>query len=176
MATKPDIIEAIEALAIHCRPAIMDVEQWSLWLRDWCADLTEFPIEAIAAACRKWRRSGSVKFPTPGQLLPLVREGIPAERTERLDSWRLLTDDEYGALSVREKIRHHQILAHQAYLKAGPMFRNTSQGPRMSGVHLTPEEMDANHLKWADVGKHHTEEAHRLRQHLKGRPVAVVAE
>jgi hypothetical protein len=176
MAEKPDILDAIEALAIHCRPPIMDAEQRSLWLRDWCSDLAQYPMEAIAAACRKWRHSGAVKFPTPGQLLPLVRESQPAERAEHVEVWRPLSDAEYAALTVREKIRHHQILSHEAYSKAGPMFRNTSQGPRMSGVHLAADDMDASYRKWTDLGKHHAQEAHRLRQYVRGAPQGLAAE
>src|ERR1700747_1981343 len=132
MAEKTEILDAIEALAVHCRPPMMEISARTLWLRDWCADLAEFPLEAIVTACRKWRQSGATKFPTPGQLLPLVRDSVPSQGGgTRVEVWRPLSDAEYQALTVREKIRHHQILSHEAYSKAGPMFRNTTAGPRM---------------------------------------------
>jgi hypothetical protein len=155
----------------------MEAGARALWLRDWCEDLAKFPIEAIRIACRKYRQSGSSKFPTPGQLIPMVRaEAEPQARTERVEVWRELSDDEYRALSVREKIRHHQILSHEAYSKAGPMFRNTTQGKRMSGVHLTAEQMPDAWRRWTELGKHHAQEAHRLRQYVSGRPLGLAAE
>lgn len=176
MAEKSEIIDAIEALAVHCRPPLMAVEQRMLWLRDWCADLAGFPLDAIAGACRQWRHGGKTKFPTPGELLPMVRAlAQQDQRGPAEQPWRPLSDAEYQALTVREKIRHHQILSHEAYSKAGPMFRNTSQGPRMSGVHLDPEQMDAEYRKWTDLGKHHSQEAYRLRQYVSGRPQALAA-
>jgi hypothetical protein len=74
------------------------------------------PAEAIGNACRKWRHSGQTKFPTAGLSCPMVREGParPSERAAGVERWRELSEAEYQALTVREKIRHHQILAHAA--------------------------------------------------------------
>lgn len=172
MAEKSQIIDAIEALAVHCRPPIMSVEQRSLWMRDWASDLSEFPLEAITNACRKWRMSGASKFPTPGQIMPLVRESLPAERREAVRVWRQATPDEYANMTIREKIRELQILAHDAFSKAGPMFRNTSAGHmgRASGVHLPAEEMPGAHAAWISEGQRHNDEIKRLRQYIHGRP------
>lgn len=175
MASKSEIIDAIEALAVHCRPPLMSIEQRELWMRDWCADLAEFPTEAVATACRKWRHSGSIKFPTAGQLLPLVRDSLEKPRAERIDVWRPATEAEYAGMTIREKIREHTILAHDAAGRAGPMFRNTSQGLRMSGVHLAPEEMPDSHHRWREEAKRHNQEIRRLRQYLSGKPLAIEA-
>ncbi|MCR5876948.1 hypothetical protein [Phenylobacterium sp. J367] len=165
MAEKTEVYDAIEALAVHCRPPLMSVEQRTLWLRDWANDLAEFPLDSINTACRKWRHSGTAKFPTAGQLLPLIRESLPVQG-ERVQIWRPATASEYAAMSLREKIREHTILAHEAGSKAGPMFRNTSQGKRMMGVHLDAEEMPDNWRIWKAEEKRHLEEASRLRSKL----------
>lgn len=172
-----EIIRELRALEKFCAfPPNMNGEDRERFLKDYLADIQEFPLSAIQKACQKWRTSGQAKFPTPGQLIPLIRGCMAAEPRESVEVWRPLSDDEYRALTVREKIRHHQILSHEAYTKAGPMFRNTSQGPRMSGVHLTPDEMDANYRKWTDLGKHHAQEAHRLRQYVRGTAQGLAAE
>lgn len=167
MAEKPDIIDAIEALAVHCRPPLMEASQRTAWLNDWCSDLAEFPLEAVANACRKWRHSGATKFPTAGQLLPMVRESLPVEKRGAVHAWRPATDAEFRAMSVREKIRELTILAHEARGKAGPMFRNTSQGPRMSGVHLEPHELPAEHRVFTAEAERYEAEIARLREVLR---------
>jgi hypothetical protein len=173
MTDKSQIIDAIEALALHCRPPLMAIEQREAWIRDWCADLEEFPLEAIQNACRKWRHSGATKFPTAGQLLPLIRENVPRDDGPALQVWREAGPDEYRAMSVREKIREHQILAHAAFGKAGPMFRNTSGGGVMakaSGTHLTAEQMPDSHRAWIAEARRHTAEVARLREYLNAEP------
>jgi hypothetical protein len=173
MATKDEILPEIEALSVHCRPALMDLETRATWLRDWCDDLSELPIEAIRQGIRKWRHSGATKFPTPGQLLPLIRENVPDDRGPAVLPWREASPAEYQAMSVREKIREHQILAHAAFGKAGPMFRNTSGGgpmSRASGTHLTAEQMPGSHQSWLEEARRHAAEAQRLRQYLHAEP------
>jgi hypothetical protein len=158
MADKTEILDAIEALAVHCRPPMMEISARALWLRDWCADLAEFPLDAIATACRKWRHSGATKFPTPGQLLPLVRDSLPVEKTGEVRVWSPASQSEFAAMSVRDKIRELTILAHEQRTKAGPMFRNTTAPgslAKVSGKHLEPHELPLAY-------RVHTEEAERL--------------
>jgi hypothetical protein len=179
MADKSQIQDVIESLAVHCRPPLMSIEQRLLWLRTWAEDLQEYPIEAVAQACRQWRQSEATKFPTPGQLMPLVKACLPSERTERAEVWREASPEEYRAMSIREKIREHQILGHNAFSKAGPMFRNTTgSGPitKASGTHLEPGDMPDSHAAWIAEGKRHNEEIRRLRQYLNGTPLAVAAQ
>ena len=176
MAERTEISAELNALSVHCRPPIMEIEQRALWLRDWCSDLMEYPIEAVRIACRKWRLSGSVKFPTPGQLMPLVKENLPGETVEKLAAWREATEDEYRAMSVREKIREHQILAHDAFTKAGPMFRNMTTGgtiTKAAGQHLTLEEMPETWRRWTAEGERHRQEVYRLRQYMSGEPLKI---
>lgn len=178
MTPKAEILPEIEALAVHCRPPLMEAEHRAMWLRDWCSDLAEFPIDAIRVACRKWRQSGSTKFPTAGQLLPLVRAGLPVERGPIIGIWRPASEEEYRAMTVREKIRELQIQAHEAHSKAGPMFRNTTGGGPMSratGTHLAPGEMTAQHQHWVDEGNRLLAEVKRLREYLH-RPEMIAAE
>jgi hypothetical protein len=176
MANKPEIIDEIEGLAVHCRPPIMEVGQRSSWLGDWCNDLAEFEIEAIRGACREWRQSGAIKFPTPGQLLPMVRKRASADRAaDHNGPWRPLSDAEYGALGLREKIRHQQILAAEARRKAGPMWRNPPGGAsiqRPKPGHVEPHEMSPAYRKWSEIASGHEAEAKRLRGYLRSVPVA----
>lgn len=174
MAHKPEIMNEIEGLSVHCRPPLMEANQRTSWLQDWCNDLAEYPIGAVRVACRKWRLSGATKFPTPGQLMPLVRENLPAEKREVVREWTPADEDTYRAMTVREKIREHQILAQQAYRKAGPIYRNTSgSGPisKASGVRLEPSQMSEAHRHWTAEGLRHTQEAQRLRQYLNSEPL-----
>ena len=165
MATKTEILNEIEPLEAHCRPPPMNELQRAGWLRDWCADLAEFPIEAIAAGCRKWRHSGSTKFPTPGQLLPLIRAELPQRREAvNAEPWRPISDAEYEALKLPEKIRHHRILAHDARRKAGPMWVN--------GKHCTAEEMPEGWRRWNEQAERHEAEAARLTKYLRHSVVA----
>lgn len=179
MSSKPEILHEIEALSVHCRPPLMEANQRTSWLTDWCSDLADHPIEAIRAACRKWRLSGSTKFPTPGQLLPLVRESLPSEKREIVREWAPADEDAYRSMTLREKIREHQILAQQAYRKAGPMFRNTSMRggsiTRASGVHLTAAQMPAAHAHWIAQAQNHTAEATRLIKYLHVEPLRIAA-
>lgn len=170
MADKNQIIDAIEALAVHCRPPLMSVEDKTRWMRDWADDLAEFPLEAITNATRKWRHSGATKFPTAGQLLPLVRETLPATGVEKHETWRPAGPEEYAAMTVREKIREHLILANMDGAKAGPMFRNTSGGAgieRASGKHLTLEEMSPASRAFRESADRHLAEVKRLREYLR---------
>ena len=73
MAERDDIIEAIEGLTVHCRPPLMSSEERARWLMDWCEDLKDAPLAAIKHACSRWRQGEDRRFPTPGQLLPMVR-------------------------------------------------------------------------------------------------------
>lgn len=165
MADRDEITTEIEALTTHCRPPLMDVDARMLWLRDWCEDLASYPIEAIRKACRQYRMGGSAKFPTPGQLMPLVQSHMPSESHGRTEVWRPLTDEEYRGLTVRQKHRHQLILASEAGGKAGPMFRNAGGTPgKPKGEHLTPADMPPAWSHWIRVRDGHMAEAKRLRE------------
>lgn len=159
MAEKAEIVDAIEALAVHCRPPLMEVEQRTSWMRDWISDLVQFPIEAVTNGCRKWRHSGATKFPTPGQLVPMIRASLPAEKVEAVQPWRPLGDAEYQALTLAEKIRHHEILAHESSRKAGPMWRD--------GRPLTLDQMSPDYHEHMARSKNHHAEVKRLREFMK---------
>ena len=171
MAQRTEIMDELNALAVHCPPRLMDVEAKALWMRDWCDDLLEFPIEAIRRACRNWRHSGAAKFPTAGTLIPLVRAALPAEKVEKaVEPWREPTDEEYRAMSVREKIRHHLIMAHEAGCKAGPMWRNPPGGSSMArptAGHVAPAEMPDSYSAWRRQQEHHLDRVRELRHHLR---------
>lgn len=176
MASREDISAEINALAVHCRPPLMSADERAAWTVDWINDLSGFPLDAVQIGFRKWRHSGSVKFPTPGQLLPMVRESLPAEKTGTVEVWRELSDSEYRALTIREKIRHCTILAHEARLKAGPMYRSTTPrgSQKFSGQHLTPEDMPDTWRRWTAIAEGHEDEAKRLRGILRA-PMSAAA-
>ncbi len=146
MADRLEIMDALESLAVHCRPPLMSVEDRSRWMLDWCSDLAKFPIEPIRTACTRWRQGDSTRFPTPGQLLPLVRSVMPVEgKGEKAEAWRPISDDEYRQLPIRDKIRHLKIVLSELMTNAGPMMVNEGS---FRGRHLTPDEMPA---KWHDA-------------------------
>lgn len=124
MASTEEIAEEIESLAIHFRPPIMDNAARSRWLEDWCSDLSEYPIQAIKTAVRRWREGTNPKFPLLGQFLPLVKAvNFSGKGPSGGDvAWRRATPEEYHAMSIREKIRHHQIMAMTLRRQAGPMW------------------------------------------------------
>jgi hypothetical protein len=136
MASPAEITDEIERLAAHCRPPLMDVNQRVLWLEDWCSDLKSFPIEAIRAACTKWRHGEDRKFPTAGQMRGLCMANTPGKPTPSglYEPWRELSDAEYEALGLNNKIRHHEILAAEAGRKAGP-FRLDAPEPARPEAH-----------------------------------------
>lgn len=157
MAERGEIIEALEALETHCRAPLMTVDQRTAWMRDWCDDLGEFPIHAIKQGCKSWRHSAtSGKFPTAGQLLPLVRANVAQKRPEgdAGKPWRELSDEEYRGLSLEGKIRHQRILSSRAYSNAGPQTKPADEMP------------EAWHM-WRQIGRNHDEEVVSLRNLLK---------
>jgi len=173
MAEKSEIIDEIERLTVHCRPPLMEASARGGWLSDWCDDLADFPIDSIRLGIREWRHAGSTKFPTAGQLLPLIRGKLPANDDPRPDDWRPLTDEEFARLSIREKIRHHLILAHDAGIKAGPMWK-TPQGShagRPMPGHIEAKDMPETWSRWKSIEANHLTEVKRLREIVR-RPMA----
>ena len=154
MASTEEIAEEIESLAIHFRPPIMDNAARSRWLEDWCSDLSEYPIQAIKTASRRWREGTNPKFPLLGQFIGLIKavnfSGKGQTGGDR--AWRTVSPDEYHAMSMRDKARHHQIMAHATRRKAGPMWTN--------GRHVAADEMPQ---AWHDLQA----EALRHERHAK---------
>lgn len=169
MATAEEVIGAITALEAHFPTKFLTNDQKKLWMNDWCNDLRPYPLEVVAEACAQWRRFNTGKFPTFAQLSPVLTrvQGDRAKAGEpRPHEWRPLSDEEYEALSLRDKIRHRLILAHEERRKAGPMFVNRSVGKWIAGEHIPREEMpDAwhEHMRRA---QNHEAEAARLRSVL----------
>jgi hypothetical protein len=161
MADRNDIADAIEALAVHCRPPLMTIEDKMRWVADWCEDLADYPIEAIRAACLRWRNGHDRKFPMPGQLRPLIEAANPKGRSTSIENepWRPLSDDEYRALSITAKIRHQAILMSEALRKAGPMWRN--------GKPAIPDDLPASWHEGKRQASHHDSQMRHLRKILK---------
>lgn len=158
MAAQTDIAEELERLALHCRPPLMSVEDRVRWLADWCEDLKGYDIEPIRTACKRWREGVEPKFPRQGQLVPMIRAATVkgAESGPKLEPWRPLTDEEYGQLTLSEKIRHQRILAVEAGNKAGCQDR-----------FKTPDEMPESWKIWTKRRHACEAEAARLSKILK---------
>lgn len=133
MADRTEIVDALESLAVHCRAPLMSVDDKARWMRDWCEDLRQFPIEHIRAATTHWRQGDSVKFPTPGQLIPLIKAQAKERRQEdsAAELWRWPSEEQLADMSLSEKRRQHLIMAHECSSKAGPM--------NAGGEHPRPE-------------------------------------
>lgn len=159
MASPSEIIDEIEALTVHCRPPIMSVEQRARWQQDWIGDLGKFPLEAIQSALRQWRQSESTKFPTAGQLLPMIERQSGRDKDRTYEVWRYdISDEEYRAMSLNDKIRHHKIAAGHCRSKAGPM-------PHL-GKPVAKDDMPKAWHEWRDRAGNHDAEAQRLRQSI----------
>lgn len=163
MADVFEIYAAIESLELHFRNPLQG-EVRTKWLADWFRDLREYEAKQIQEGCAYWRRHGE-KFPKPGELIRVIRNAAPLTgKKGDGEPWRDLGEDEYRTLSVRDKIRHHQIKACEAGRRAGPMFRNTTVlGGKPMGDHLTPEEMPETWHHWNRERKFHDERVRELR-------------
>lgn len=151
-----EIIKELRALEQFCTFKVMRTgDESERFLKDYLADIQDFPLQAIQAACADWRKSGQTKFPTPGQLIPMIRSRLQTKAAPKDEAWVPLDDADYAALTLDGKERHHLILAKQALDKAGPMWRD--------GRALHPDEMSAEHNKWKERARFHKQEASRLR-------------
>ena len=163
-----EIVKELRALEQFCTfKAVRSGEESERFLKDYLADIQDFPLEAIQKACAEWRKSGSTRFPTPGQLIPLIRQHVAAPTPERAEPWKPLSDLAYDELSLRDKIRHHRILANEARRKAGPMWLN--------GRPAGPEELPPRWHEWSARAENHEAEAQRLSRFLR-HPQAQAAE
>lgn len=163
---RSEIIDELDALSTHYPRGPRSPDQHMRFLEDYLDDLKDFSLEQVRAACRRWRQSDATKFPHSGQLMGAAR----AERGRDLGDntpWGRLTDADYEALSLPEKIRHQRILASEARGRAGPMFHNVD-GSWRKGVHLTPQEMPDKHHENRELARRHDEEAKRLMGFLRG--------
>lgn len=168
MASRDEIMEEIEALEAHCRAPLMTVNVRSKWLSDWCADLGNYPFEAVQGAFRDWRQGPSTKFPTPGQIIPMVKAKLrkPEDATAKAVKWEPLTSANYHEASIHDKMKHHRIMAERARFDAGPMYRSgTTWG---SGVHLEPSEMSDRWRAYRRSADDHAHQANELRKKLVG--------
>jgi hypothetical protein len=162
-----EIVKELRALEQFCTfKAVRSGEEQERFLRDYLADVQDFPLEAIQKGCADWRKSGQTKFPTPGQLIPLIKAHIVQARVEvSAQPWRPLTEPEYRALSVEDKIRHCRLLASQSRAEATKAAikqgwdRNVANAPPIYRQHM-------------DIADAHEAEAKRLRQYVRPQHVA----
>lgn len=153
-----EIIEELEALALHYLRPVRTPEQHARALQDYLTDLGDLPVAAIKSGCAAWRKSGAKKYPTPGELRSMATQFAPTHNGPKARKWEPITDAEYATYSLRDKIRHQTILGDEALAKAGPMWRN--------GGPLTREDMGAAWHQWREAAANHYAEAKRLRETL----------
>lgn len=172
MASRPEIIHEIEGLEVHCRAPLMTVDARSRWLADWAHDLEKFPYEAIRDAVADWRKSGNAKFPTPGQIIPMIQAKTRKDSDPKraAQKWSDLSQQEYEALSLDEKIRHQRILSERAKFNAGPMYRAGMKWG--SGNHMTPDEMPPKWHELQHQADGHSREAKRLKEFTRRQAMA----
>ncbi len=179
MSDRIEIIKELRALESFCAfPRQMSGEERERFMKDYLADIQEFPLAAIRSACAEWRRSGNAKFPISGQLIPVIRRFVGAdERRSKAQPWSPAAREEFRDMSVRDKIRELTILAHEARTKAGPMFRNTTPkgSAKVSGVHLSADQMPDTYRRWTAEAERLEAEIGRLRK-IVATPYAQAAE
>lgn len=154
-----EIVKELRALEQFCTfKAVRSGEEQERYMLDYLADIQQHPLDAIRKACAEWRKSGVTKFPTSGQLIPLIRKHLAEERQAPLREWRPISEEEYEGLTVREKIRHRLILAREARVTASTHThgwdRNLTTAP-------------AAYKHWIEVAAGHDKEAMRLGTYLR---------
>lgn len=157
---RTEVIDELDALSTHYPRGPRSPDQHMRFLEDYLDDLKDFTNDQVKAACRRWRQSDATKFPTSGQLMNTAR----SERGRDLGdntAWRPLTDQEYDALSLDEKIRHQRILASEARGRAKPQFKQI-EGSWRAGIHIPGDEMPERWFVERELGRRHDEEAKRL--------------
>lgn len=159
MASKIEIMEALEGLAVHCRPPLMSVEGRTSWMRDWCDDLADYDITAIREACKRWRHGADRKFPLPGQLMAVANQFERRDHKPAPQLWGPVSDEEYQSMGLMDKIRHQELLAMDCRGRAGPMMLN--------GQHIALEDMPPTFHDWCRRSDNHYAEAKRLRAFMK---------
>lgn len=163
---KPDaIVTEIEALAAHYIRPVRSAEEHERWLKDYVEDLKRYPEEALKQACANWRANDkNGKFPSPGQLMALVRQFTDARQPTgvKLEPWRELAPVEYEALTLAAKLRYHEIAGMEARKKAGPLWWN--------GRPCTLEDLSEDRADrwrtWTAEAARHRDDADRIRQLL----------
>ena len=157
------IIQALTALALHYPKGQRTDREQALWLADYAADLDKFSLPQIARACQDWRRSTARTFPKVGELLDLIRKDLDRPTTKST-AWQPLSDEEYDALGLADKIRHQRILANEARLRGGG---NTQRGPNGIRIPLEPGPRLERFEAEKERADRHTAEAVRLTEKLE---------
>lgn len=135
----------LEALAQHYPRRTRTDAETALWLSDWYADLEGFAPGQIADACDAWRRSDAKAFPRSRDLTARMQTG-PARSVERAETWRQMSDHQLADLSLRDKIRYHELAAYHA----------------MSGWRSATRQVDDDWRRRARIRDNHVREAKRL--------------
>lgn len=79
------IISELERLAIYCRRPEMEKAKLREWYSGYVNDIWLFSITDIRNGCIRWRQSGEAFFPTPGQLMKAIRDGIDRSSAALID-------------------------------------------------------------------------------------------
>ena len=157
-ADRREKTQILMALAQHFPKSSRSPEEQAIWLRDYLADLDQFPADEVEAACSAWRRTDAAKFPKIGELLIRLRQFSPSKE-ETARRWEPVQDAVYDAMSLTEKIRYHRIAANEAKCRAGPQW--LKRAPAL------PSDMPKKWHEGRAVAKNHENEASRLDQIMR---------
>jgi hypothetical protein len=133
----------------------MNAGEWAAWWADYTDALGDLTETALELGMREWvRRPDSRFMPKPGELRELALATRPAAPTvfrgPAPTPWRPLTDEQFDALSLHDKIWNHERMAQHERELAGPQTD-------------APSEMSAKWHAHRARSANHSAEARRLR-------------
>lgn len=112
MLSRIEIADEITALATHFPKPRRTPDEAARWLEDYVDSLEPFGLDAVKVACIDWRGGDAVSMAKPGQLAALAKRIAERGKVKAENKpWKRISDEEYEALTLRDKARHHAILA-----------------------------------------------------------------
>ncbi len=120
-----DIIDLIQGLYVVYNPkANLDGGAMVLLIRQYERALSGCDVETVRKACEVWQyERESKRFPYPNEFLNCIQvvKRKPAD-TSASEPWRQVAKGDYDAMTVSEKERYLQILAHEYRTLGGGMY------------------------------------------------------
>jgi len=159
MASRTDILTELNALSAHYMRIVRSPEEQERILSDYADDLKAFDLDAIKNGCRSWRQSSAQRFPTPGQLIPMIRANMRQQTGPRPAAWKPCTTEEYEAMPPYEQIRELQ--CRMEAINPGPQFSQVQQR------HLDASEMPEEWHKARQRIATYAAEIKRIRMNLR---------
>ncbi len=161
MANPIEIANEIRALQAHFPHRRRSEEEEERFLADFLEELKGFDLEAVRAACRRWKLGDNAKFPTVGQLVSMARISLsaatPAQALggRRMETWSptIISQAEYEKMPLGAKVRELRLQANH-YENQASSLRDKSKPRSEQGENVGYFEQRARNC---------CEEASRLR-------------